>query len=82
MTTKSKVWLNAKTQVEDILTRMYDKDALGNPLNEDSPELLDPINRIANVRLEFNGYLVNLFPDHIARKLVIDELRNRKQRTN
>jgi len=82
--TKSKAWEQAKTAIDDILVRMYDKDALGNPLNENSPELLDPINRIANVNLEWNGFMYRPFPEHIARRLVLEELKNRnnEQRTN
>jgi len=82
--TKSKVWEEAKAKIDDILTRMYDKDAVGNPLNENSPELLDPINRIANVQFEFNGFFYRLIPEHIAKRLVLDELKNRnnEQRTN
>jgi hypothetical protein len=83
--TKSKAWEEAKAKIDDILNRMYDKDALGNPLNENSPELLDPINRIANVQFEFNGFFYRLIPDHVAKRLVLDELENRKngqRRTN
>lgn len=82
--TKSKVWEEVKVKIDDILNRMYDKDALGHPLSENSPELLDPINRIANVQLEFNGFMYRIFPEHIARRLVLDELKNRnnEQRTN
>lgn len=82
--TKSKAWEEAKAKIDDILNRMYDKDALGNPLNENSPELLDPINRIANVNMEWNGFMFRLIPEHIAKRLVLEELKNRnnEQRTN
>ena len=82
--TKSKAWEEAKAKIDDVLNRMYDKDALGNPLNENSPELLDPINRITNVSMEWSGFMFRLIPEHIARRLVLDELKNRnnEQRTN
>jgi hypothetical protein len=59
---------------------MYETDAVGNPLHNESPELLDPINRIVNTRIDFNGYAFSPIPDHIAKRIVLDELENRKQR--
>jgi hypothetical protein len=46
MTIKSKAWIDFSMRIDDILHRMYDTDAVGNPLHNESPELLDPINRI------------------------------------
>ena len=59
---------------------MYDTDAVGNPLHNESPELLDPINRIVNTRIDFNGYAFSTIPEHIAKRIVLDELENRKKR--
>ena len=84
MKTNTEAWESVKQKIDDILHRMYDKDAWGNPLTENSPELVDPINRIANVQLEFNGFFYRIFPEHVARRLVLQELksRNNEQRTN
>lgn len=84
MKTKSKAWEIVKEKIDDILHRMYDKDAWGNPLTENSPELVDPVNRISNVQLEYDGFFYRIFPEHVARRLVLEELRNRNNepRTN
>jgi len=80
MTIKSKAWIDFSMRIDDILHRMYDTDAIGNPLHNESPELLDPINRIVNTRIDFNGYAFNPIPEHIAKRIVLDELENRKKR--
>jgi hypothetical protein len=63
-----------------VLRRMYETDAVGNPLHNESPELLDPINRIVNTRIDFNGYMFSPIPSHIAKRIVLDELENRKRK--
>lgn len=80
MTTKSKIWISIVEKVNDILSRMYDKDANGHPLTKDSVELTDTINRIKTINIDmFNGtYQHFLFPEEVARQLVEDELKNRK----
>ena len=80
MTIKSKAWIDYSSKIDDILHRMYETDAVGNPLQNQSPELLDPINRIVNTRIDFNGYVFSPIPEHIAKRIVLDELENRKQR--
>ena len=80
MTIKSKAWIDYSSKKDDILHRMYETDAVGNPLHNESPELLDPINRIVNTRIDFNGYAFNPIPEHIAKRIVLDELENRKKR--
>lgn len=84
MTTKSKAWNEFVNKVSDILNRMYDTNPQGIALTENSPELMDPINRIANTQIEMNGYYYNPFTEHAARRIVMDELNNRqkKERTN
>jgi hypothetical protein len=80
MTIKSKAWIDYSSKIDEVLQRMYDTDALGSPLHQDSPELLDPINRIANTQIDFNGYMFSPIPSHIAKRIVLDELENRKKR--
>lgn len=82
MTTKSKAWNEFVNTVSDILDRMYDTDPMGMPLNENSPELIDPINRIANTQIEMNGYYYKPFTEQAAKRIVLDELNNRKEKTN
>lgn len=82
MKTKSKAWNEFVNKISDILERMYDTDPTGHSLHENSPELMDPINRIANTQIEMNGYYYNPFTEHAARRIVLDELNNRKERTN
>lgn len=80
MTTKSKIWKELSDRVSDILSRMYDSDAMGYPLTEDSPELLDTINRIKNIKIPLgNGTHYHYpFPEDVAKQIVTDELNNRR----
>ena len=80
MTTKSKIWNDIVHKVNDILGRMYDTDANGHPLDKDSVELIDTVNRIKSISIDMhNGtYQHYPFPEEIARQLVDDELRNRR----
>lgn len=80
MKTKSKAWNEFVSTISDILERMYDTDPMGAPLNENSPELMDPINRIANTQIEMNGYYYKPFTELAAKRIVLDEINNRRQR--
>ena len=76
--TKSKAWSQFVTTIDNVLERMYDTDPMGAPLHEGSPELMDPINRIANTQIEINGYFYKPFTEHAAKRIVLDELKHRK----
>lgn len=78
--TKSKAWSQFVTSIDDILNRMYDTDPMGAPLHEESPELMDPINRIANTQIEINGYFYKPFTEHAAKRIVLDELKHRREK--